>query len=103
MAGSRFRLILPDGETVDDVLDALGAFKLSGIAAGTCELQFLDLDASSWDHDTSSPDTIDDELEEDEPEEDDEIIDDDLEVDPPDDIDENSPFDHGDLDLKDEE
>ena len=47
--GARYRITLPDGETVDEgTLDSNGWARVEGIDEGTCKVSFPDLDAEAW-------------------------------------------------------
>ena len=45
----KYRIILPDGETVaEGTLDDKGFARVDGIEAGTCKITFPDLDQEAW-------------------------------------------------------
>jgi type VI secretion system secreted protein VgrG len=49
IAGERYRITLPDGETIDEgTTDANGLARVSGIDPGTCKITFPDLDKDAW-------------------------------------------------------
>jgi hypothetical protein len=50
VAGEKYRVILPDGTTVDEgTLDEKGYVKISGFEPGSCKISFPNLDAKAWD------------------------------------------------------
>lgn len=49
VAGTRYRLKMPDGDTREGTLDANGIAHVEGIDPGECEVTLLDLDADTWD------------------------------------------------------
>ncbi len=47
--GQRYRVTLPDGETVSEgTLDERGLARLDGIEPGSCKITFPDLDKEAW-------------------------------------------------------
>lgn len=47
-AGERYRLLLPDRQTKEGVLDAKGRVRVDGLEAGSCKVSFPELDPDAW-------------------------------------------------------
>jgi hypothetical protein len=46
--GERYRLVLPDRQTKEGVLDARGRVRVDGLEAGSCKISFPELDPDAW-------------------------------------------------------
>lgn len=43
-----YQIVLPDGSTVDGILDETGQARMEGIDPGTCQITFPDMDKGAW-------------------------------------------------------
>lgn len=48
VAGEKYEIKLPDGKVSKGSLDQKGSKRIEGIAPGTCQINFPDLDKSAW-------------------------------------------------------
>lgn len=46
--GEKYRITLPDGRVAEGTLDVNGFARISGIAPGTCQITFPNLDKDAW-------------------------------------------------------
>ena len=48
VAGMDYQITLPDGSTLEGILDTKGTAMITGIDAGNCQVSFPGLDRDSW-------------------------------------------------------
>jgi hypothetical protein len=48
VAGARYRVTGPGGVVREGALDEQGKARVTGVAGGTCQVEFPDLDARAW-------------------------------------------------------
>lgn len=46
----RYRVVLPDGKSVEGALDSRGRVRIEGFDPGSCRVTFPDRDAADWKH-----------------------------------------------------